>query len=163
MMPSVVLNDCSMDLPNVDGLDDTLPPVETGAAAPCVLVGFGVTAFVGAGFGVFVGNGVAVGTGVFVGRGVTVGAGVFVGAGVGVLVGSDVAVGGIGVEVGGLVGMVVGVDTAVGLAQAARDVTITTISNNHRRESVNKLLLVRSDVIVCKRSIAPARSAHRSK
>ena len=66
-MASVVLRDCRIEFSSVDGCDDTSPPVETGAAAPFVFVGLGVTAFVEAGFGVFVGSGVAVGADVLFG------------------------------------------------------------------------------------------------
>lgn len=98
-----------------------------GAAALLVLVGLGVTAFVGTGFGVFVGNGVAVGTGVFVGNGLAVGAGVFVdGTGdavavgrSGVAVGIAVFVGGTIVAAGGCVGVEVGGGGGVSELQAA--------------------------------------------
>jgi hypothetical protein len=144
VIPSAVLNDCSMELPSVEGLDDTPPPDETGTAAAFVFVGLGATAFVGAGFGVFVGNGVDVGAGVFVGRGVAVGSGVFVGAGVGVLVGSGVAVGGIGVEVGGSVGTTVGVGSGVGVAQPANH-AIDTTNIRQRRNKACILLLIEID------------------
>ncbi len=112
-------------------MDDTPPPVETGAVAPLVFVGLGVTAFVDTGFGVLVGNGVAVGAGVSVGRGVAVGCGVFV-DGTGVLEGTGVAVGGIGVEVGGSVGIVVGSGAEVGVPQAANILSSTTTPHRAR-------------------------------
>jgi hypothetical protein len=142
MIPCAVLNDCSIDFSRVDGLDDTPPPDETGAAAAFVFVGLGVTAFVGAGFGVFVGSGVAVGAGVFVGNGVTVGEGVFVGANVGVLVGIAVAVDGMGVEVGGSVGTTVGVGGGVGEPHPANNaIEITNI--RQRRDIANMTLLIK--------------------
>ena len=121
-------------------MDDT-PPVETGAVAPFVFVGLGVTAFVGAGFGVLVGSGVTVGAGVSVGREVAVGCGVFVG-GTGVFVGMDVAVGGTGVEVGGSVGIAVGVDAGTGVPQAVNKKTTNKIEDRQQRDRVN---MVRSN------------------
>ena len=140
-MPCAVLNDCSIDLCSVDGLDDTPPPVETGAAAPLVFVGPGVTTVVAAGFGVFVGSGVAVGAGVFVGSGVAVGSGVFVG-GIGVFVGMGVADGGTGVSVGGSVGTTVGAGSGVAALQPANN-AIATTSIRKRRGTECILLLVR--------------------
>ena len=74
-MLRAALKDCSIDFCSVEGWDDTPPPVETGAAAPFVLVGLGATvaAMVGFGVDVFVGNGVCVAVG---GNGVAVGSGV---------------------------------------------------------------------------------------
>jgi hypothetical protein len=141
-MPRAVLNDCSIEIAKFEGLADTPPPVVAGAVAAFVFVGLGVTACVGAGFGVLVGRGVAVGAGVFVGNGVAVGSGVSVGADVGVLVDSGVVVGGTGVEVGGSVGTIVGVGGGVDVPHPANN-AIKIISIRQRRSTASMILLAK--------------------
>ncbi len=131
-MPCAVESDCPIDFCSVDGLDDTLPPVETGAAAFLVLVGFGMVV------GVAVGTGVEVD--VAVGLGVWVGWGVRVGVAVGGVVAVAVAVGGSGVAVGRSVGTTVGKVGAAGALHAAIT-TIETASTSKRRGKVSIMLL----------------------
>jgi hypothetical protein len=121
------LTTCSIDFAKVEGADETPP---RGTTALFVVVGLGVTAFVGAGLGVLVGAGLAVGTGVLVGgTDVTVGLGVCVGVAVGgkgvEVGGKGVADGGSGVEVGGSAGIngEVGVTHAVTSAATATQAT----------------------------------------
>lgn len=123
-MPRAALNVCSIEAANVEGLEDTPPPVDTGAAAFFVFVGFGVTAFVAVGFGVLVGSGVAVGAGVFVGWGVSV-------SGIGVFVGTAVGVCGTSVEVGGSVGSTVGVASGADVPQPANMAIIAINIRKH--------------------------------